>query len=361
MSVPAIASTGGVRVRIATGSADDERWHAFTAARAGATLYQTVAWRDVVQQVFGHTARYLLAERGDQVVGVMPMFEVRFPVLGAKLISMPYDIGSGGPLADDDDAERALGEVALALARERGVGWLECRTGVRRPALEALSMTRSEPVILSEIALEPGQDPWKKVNADHRQSVRRAQKRGVTVREAGSLADFQAFYDVYLGSFRDFGTPPYGRSYFPTLFRLLHPAGLVRVLLAEVEGRCVGGMLLFCWQRTWVNKIGSVTAEAQPLRAFAALYGYALDLAVRQGITKLSLGTSSRAQAGLIDFKERWGATSWPAAVYQAAIRRQPPSLERYYEEQGLAQRIWRRLPVGVTPPLGGLLNRWFC
>ena len=355
----AVAGTA-VLVRPVT-DADAAAYTAFVAARPEATLYQTLAWRDVVARVFGHAPRYLVAERGGEVVGVLPAFEVRYPLLGAKIVSMPYDVGSGGPLTVDGDAEQALVAAAAALARERGVGWLECRTGAPRPAFDAQGFVRSEPVILSELRFTPGQDPWQAVSNDHRQSVRRAAKRGVTIREAASLADFQAYYAVYLRAFRDFGTPPYGTGYFPALFAMLHEARYVRVLLAEVEGRCVGGMLLFCWQQTFVNKIAAVLPEAIPMRAFAALYGYALDLCIRLGVRRLSLGTSSRAQAGLIDFKERWGAVSQPAAVYQLAVRRRPPSLERYYDEGGLAQRAWRRLPVAVTPMLGGALNRWFC
>jgi len=353
-------TASAVRVRPVT-DADAAAYTAFAAARPEATLYQTLAWRDVVARVFGHTPRYLIAERGRDVVGVLPAFEVHMPVLGAKIVSMPYDIGSGGALAVDAAAEQALVEAAAALARERGVGWLECRPGVPRPAFDALGFTRSEPVILSELRFAPGADPWQAVSNDHRQSVRRAAKRGVTVREAASLADFQAYYAVYLRAFRDFGTPPYGRHYFPTLFEMLYAPGHVRVLIAEVEGRCVGGMLLFCWQQTFVNKIAAVLPEAIPMRAFAALYGYALDLCVRLGVRRLSLGTSSRAQSGLVDFKERWGAVSQPATVYQLPVRRRPPSLERYYDEGGLAQRAWRRLPVALTPLLGGALNRWFC
>ena len=343
------------------GAGDAPAWEAFLAGQARATAYHTLAWRDVVQDVFGHTPRYLVADTAGALAGVLPAFEIRMPLLGGKLISMPYDIGSGGPLAADDTTAGALAAAALELARQRGAGWVEMRTGDPSPALEQLGFQRSEPVVISDLALDPSRDPWKAVAKDHRQSVARAAKRGVTVREAQTVEDFNAYYRVYLRAFRDFGTPPYGPSYFPALHRILKPKGLVRVLLAELEGRCVGGMLIFPLGTTWINKIAAVLPEAIPLRAFAAIYGFALDLAVKEGVRRFSFGTSSRAQSGLVDFKERWGAVSRPAVVYQAAVKTQPPSLEKYYNEGGLAQRAWRRLPVAATPHLGHLLNRWFC
>jgi hypothetical protein len=340
---------------------DADAWRRFVEQHPGASAYHTLPWRDVVSSVFGHAPRYLVAEAGGSLRGILPMFEVRMPLLGAKIVSMPYDIGSGGPLAQDEAAACALASAAVDLARARGAGWLECRTGTASPALESLGFQRSEPVLISDLELDPAKDPWKTVAKDHRQSVARATKRGILVREAESAADFDAYYDVYLRAFRDFGTPPYGPSYFPALHRILKPQGLVRVLLAELEGRCVGGMLIFPLGSTWINKIAAVLPEAIPLRAFAAIYGFALDLAVKEGVRRFSFGTSSRGQAGLIDFKERWGALTRPAAVYQLAVRKQPPSLEKYYNENGLAQRAWRRLPVAATPRLGHLLNRWFC
>ena len=56
----------------------------------------------------------------------------------------------------------------------------------------------------------------------------------VTPVEAASLADYQAFYRIYLNAFRAFGTPPYGPNYFPALWERLaaergidvHTAGL---------------------------------------------------------------------------------------------------------------------------------------
>jgi Acetyltransferase (GNAT) domain len=359
MSVPPGVDTGPL-VRELT-AADVMSWTAFVSAHPDATLYHTLAWRDVVQRVFGHTPCYLLCERAGTISGVLPMFRVRMPLVGDKLVSMPYDIGAGGPLAADEVSERVLVEAAMELARSSRTDWLECRTQSRRPALDALGLRCTEPVILSELLLEPGVDPWKGVSADNRQSVRKAQKRGVAVREAVTLADYEAFYQVYLVAFRNFGTPPYGHRYFPTVFHQLQRTRQVRLFLALVAGEIVGGLLLYCWGRNLVSKFAAVTPEAVPLRAFAALYGQAIDCAVEEGARRLSWGTASRAQAGLIDFKERWGGQSHPAAVYCLPVRRTPPGLDRYYDDQGLGRRIWRHLPLTVTATLGGALNRWFC
>jgi FemAB-related protein (PEP-CTERM system-associated) len=343
------------------GEGDTDAWTGFVAAHPDATLYHTLIWRDVIHEVFGHRPLYLVCRTGNQISGVLPLFEIRAPLLGSKLISLPYDVGSGGALVIDPGAERALFERAIEVARELRATYLEVRCALPRPVLEDLGMRRSEPVLISDMLLDGEEQVRRRVASDHRKAIRKAETRGVTVREATTLEEFQRFYDVYLRVFRDFGTPPYGATYFPTLWRQLFPSRGVRLLLAFHAERCVGGLLLFCWGRNLVSKFAACLPEAVPLRAYAALYWQAICLGLAEGYRRLSWGTSSRDQTGLIEFKERWGAQSLPAQVYTLPIGGRVPSLERYYDANGLAQRLWRRLPVWATPWLGGPLNRWFC
>jgi FemAB-related protein (PEP-CTERM system-associated) len=353
------ANTGDLFVRPLS-AADDEAWTRFLERHPSSTLYHTLAWRDVVHEVFGHQPLYLRCERAGETVGVLPLFLVRFPILGSKLISIPYDVGSGGPVGDAA-AEAALVDRAIEMARDLKVGFLELRCGAPLQGNASPALVRSEPLVISDMELDQPDKVWGRVSPDNRQSIRKAQRRGVTVREAETLEDYQAFYAVYLSAFREFGTPPYGQRYFPTVWRRLYPTRSVRLLLAEVEGRVVGGLLLYCWQKNLVSKFAAASSEAVPLRAYAALYGRAIDLSLEIGAERLSWGTSSQNQKGLIEFKERWGATSRPAIFYDLTVRRRPPSIEAYYDSEGVARKAWRRLPMPLTSVLGGWLNRWFC
>jgi len=351
------AATSAVRL---VEAADAVRWTSFVTDHPCANLYHTLLWRDLVQEVFGHRPFYLLCERAGEVRGVMPLFLVRLPLLGSKLVSIPYDLASGGPVAVDDEAEHALVERAVDLARELGVKYLELRGSTARGGCERLGLQRSEPVLISDLELDSEERAWKRVKQNHRGSVQKAKRSGVTIRAAASLDDYHTFRAIYLRVFRDFGTPPYGASYFPILWQKLHVGGHARLLLAEVDRRCVGGLLLFCWGKNLINKFSACLPEAAPVCAYAALYWRAIQMALELGYRSLSLGTSARSQTGLVEFKERWGAQTRPAVIYDLPVRGWPPALESYFGD-GLSRRLWRKLPVCLTPALGGLLNRWFC
>ncbi len=361
MSDARIVPADDVRVRPLQAEADAARWTAFTNAQPDATVYHTLAWRDLVREVFGHRPEYLVAERGTQLTGVLPIFRIRAPLLGAKLISMPYDIGSGGPLAADEASEAALIDEVVALARRTRVRYLELRCGARRPAIEARGLQHDAPVIISELAFDSEEAAWARLHGSQRKGVRAAEKRGVVVEEGERLEDFETFYGIYLRVFKDFGTPPYNRHYIAAVWKHLRPSGLARVLCARVDGRCVAAMLILCAGGTFINKLTMALPEAEPVRAVPALYWKSIQLAVRLGYRRLSLGTAAPGQTGLLTFKERWGAEARPAAVYALPVTGRVPSLERFYDANALPRRAWRRLPLAVTPVLGGVVNRWFC
>jgi len=340
---------------------DERAWTELVAASPAATLYQTPEWCDFVTAVFGHRPAHLVVERDGVLRGVLPLFRTRTPWSRTKLVSMPYDVSSGGPVAIDDDAATALVREAMRIAREEKVHSLEFRVARSVPALEGLGLTRSELVVNSTVPLASRDETWKRVSADHRQSIRRAAKRGVTIRPATSVDDYLTFYDIYLRVFKAFGTPPYARRYFTELHKRFHDSGASRVLLASVDGRVVGGLLAFVYGRGVVDKFTVVLEDAVPLRVYPALSGACIDLSLDLGAEWLSWGSSSRSQTGLIDYKKRWGGTEEIALRYALAVRGAPVDLESYYDTDGLHRRAWRKLPLPVTAVLGGPLSRWFC
>ena len=347
-------------VRLA-GDDDAERWSSFVAAHPESTVYHTLPWRDVVRSAFGHRSRYALAEQDGIVRGVLPMFDVRAPLLGSKLISMPYDLGSGGPLAVDAAAETALMTAAIALATGSGARYLELRCNCRRPTIEGFGLRHDAPALISDLVVDDEAATWDRLHGSQRKAVRAAEKRGVTVREGETIDDLMTFYRIYLRVFHAFGTPPYAPRYVAAVWTHLRPAGMLRVLLADVRGKTVAGMLMFSAGGTLTNKLTMALPEAEPVRAVAALYWRSIQLGLKLGHRVLGLGTSSPAQTGLLTFKERWGATHRPAAVYSLALRGRVPSLDRFYDSEAWPRRLWRRLPLALTPHLGGLINRWFC
>ena len=102
---PARQPVGEVRVREAT-PADAAAWNAFVYARPDGTFFHRIEWRDVLQRAFGHRPHYLVAERGGELVGVLPLAEVTSVLFAHALISTPFCV-YGGILSTDPESAGA--------------------------------------------------------------------------------------------------------------------------------------------------------------------------------------------------------------------------------------------------------------
>src|SRR5687767_90971 len=102
-----------VRVR-AYERVDRARWEAFVERSAQASFSHRIGWRELIEHCFGHRTHYLLAERGAEVAGVLPLAEVKSFIFGHALISLPF-FHVAGAAADDDEAREALQNAAAAL------------------------------------------------------------------------------------------------------------------------------------------------------------------------------------------------------------------------------------------------------
>src|SRR6266853_5484788 len=105
---------------------DRARWEEFVHRCPDATFFHRIGWRDIIEQCFGHTTHYLLAERGAQIVGVLPLAEVKSLLFGHALVSLPF-CAYGGVAAVETEAVTALHAAARDLGRQLGVQHLELR------------------------------------------------------------------------------------------------------------------------------------------------------------------------------------------------------------------------------------------
>src|SRR3569833_3731274 len=115
---------------------DLAQWDANEIAHPDATFFHRVGWKRASEQAFSHRTHFMLAERGGEIVGVLPLAEIRSRLFGHSLGSLPF-CAYGGILADHDAAWRALDEAAQALAVRQQVGARGCRHQEAPPAPRA--------------------------------------------------------------------------------------------------------------------------------------------------------------------------------------------------------------------------------
>jgi FemAB-related protein (PEP-CTERM system-associated) len=315
------------------------------------SIYHLASWQPIFAGSVGHGTRYLLAERGEEVVGVLPLVSVRSVVFGSYLVSLPW-VPYGGPCVLDPLARQVLVERSIEVARRQKAHYIELHS--ESAADESLV------VIASKVSMRralPG-DPdalWRELPPKLRSQIRRPTKDGLVAR-TGGVDQLDAFCDVYAERMRDLGTPVYPRRFFAGILDRFPDRGRVCCVYAG-DQPVAAGLLLGFKDRLEMPWAASRTAFNR-LSPNMLLYWQALRLGCAHGYAWFDFGRSTPGGSHY-RFKAQWGAV--PVPLYWQYWQPTPgplPERNPQNPRYRLAIRAWRRLPLPVTRLLGPIVAR---
>lgn len=243
--------------------ADASTWDRTLLALPNPHILQSRAWGEFKAR-HGWRATRLLFHEGGRTVAAASVLERRLSRLPVSVLYVPK-----GPALDWSDAnltEKVLTELESLARRRRALmlkidpdvyyaddapafcsrpanapqvarllaarGWRVSDEQVQFRNTLLLDLTRSEEELLA--AMKP----------KTRYNLRLAMRRGVTVRQ-GTVAELEIFYRLYAETARRDGFPIRPPDYYHDAWGSFLKAGHALVLLAEVEGEVVAGLLLF--------------------------------------------------------------------------------------------------------------------
>jgi lipid II:glycine glycyltransferase (peptidoglycan interpeptide bridge formation enzyme) len=243
---------------------DREQWNTFVSRQKNVHLMQSYEWGEL-NQYLGARVYRLGALEDNQLVGIMQLHVVTIPL---PVVRLNYLYCIRGPILEDPDAPTlaALVKHAQGIARKEHAvvlrldpniadddpqveAWLQAfkhlgfqtntHTGVSRRSW-VLDLRPSAETLLANFKMT-----W-------RQNVRSSQRKGVTIREATTDADFDAYYSILsiTGERDDFFI--HNKDYHKEIFTHYQKQGQAVLFLAEHEGEAIATKMLikigdWCW------------------------------------------------------------------------------------------------------------------
>ncbi len=325
--------------------ADAPRWEAFVAGCAEATFFHRPGWRSILEDVFRHRTHYLQAERAGELVGILPLAEVKSRLFGHALVSLPFCV-YGGPAATDHAAERALVDAASTLARSLRVDHHELRNRFAKCPewpRQDLYVTFRRPIA------EDDEVNMLAVPRKQRAMIRKGIRNGLRAEFDDSV---DRFFALYADNMHRHGTPPFAKAYFARLREVFGDDCEVLVV-TTAEGRPVSGVLGFRFRDEVLPYYAGDTEEARELAANDFKYWEVMRRARERGARVFDYGRSKRG-TGSFDFKTNWGFDPTPLAYeFQLIGRREIPENNPLNPKYRALIATWRRLPLGVANALG--------
>lgn len=346
---PLTLATGATSVELYRGGADE--WDGFVRRAPRGTFFHLLGWRDVLAETFGFRPRYLAARRAGQLVGVLPLCEVRSPLRRPQLLSLPFTV-EGGVCALDSEAQGALEAAAIELAVDVGADVVELRDGLDGSGFtvrDGVYFRFQRPVFATD------EENLASLRRKQRRMVRIGQRSGLTV--AIDTDDIGVFYDLFARSMRRLGTPVFPKRYFRALCRVFGADCVV--LTVRHAGTPVAACLSFFFGDRVLPYYAGSRREFVRYAVNDYMYWELMRYARTRAVRVFDFGRSRRG-SGACAFKRHWGCEPEPMR-YRVRCATPPSAGGRTGDAAVALLRIaWQRAPLVLTRVLGPALVRHF-
>ena len=321
-------------------------WDDYVSTHPEGCLFLTSAWRNIVSSTYGHQPFYLMAIRGSRICGVLPLFLMTSRLFGSVLATTPY-ASSGAICADGEEEAGALVEMAIQLARECRVGYLELKS----PRITVCGeLQRHADYVNYRLPLDQPKIMWvTRVKKSTRRAVRIAERSGLATERGSHLLN--CFYHVMVVNMRRLGTPIHSKSFYQNILSNFGPrANIIAIKYQDIP---IAGCLYLRDREDVVALYGGSIPEYLHLRPNNLMDWEIIKDAYVSGARAVDFGRSLSG-SGQAAYKESWGAEAKPL-YYEYFLNRQRtiPRIHHGNPRYQLARSVWRHIPLGLTKLLG--------
>lgn len=335
---------------------NEPEWNARLLEYRDGTVFHTAQWARVLAEAYGYQPQYALFREGKNVIGMVPVMEVRSLWTGRRGVCLPFS-DECSPLLANGASISALLETIREFGFTRRWGYLE----VRGHAEGASSARQIDQFVTHNLALEVTEEAqMRKLRDSTRRNIQRAVREGVEIQHLQSLDAIDAFYALHCRTRRRHGLPPQPLRFFHLIHKHLIDPGLGFVSLARLATKWIAGSVFLQFGSHAIYKFGASDPQFQHLRANNLVMWQGICRLQKTNASRLSLGRSDRDDKGLLQFKRGWGGEEIDLPYYRIGILEESIKTKARDASPGggLSHQIMRRLPIPVLRAMGGLLYR---
>ena len=338
----------------------EQKYSEYVEQSQAATIYHTLAWRDISCKVFNHKAQFLIAEGDDRIQGVFPLFQIK-GILGRRLVSVPLR-DKGGPLYDSPAVLEQLLEAAKTMMIEQKCQYLQIKIwhGLNFHNNKPAWIVQNSYFINSALALEKNPEViHAKFHGSVRKAIRKSQREGVTCYWSKSLEDMKKFYSLFLLTRKKLGVPPYGFKLFYEIWEKMIQKGSAGLVLAQYQGTVISGLVVFFFHDTVSTGYAASHEKYLNLRANNLIHWEAIKDSCTRGYKCFDIGADSPDNQSLLEFKARFGAfTEELPHYYIFNGTTESFGMDFDSRKYRLARKLFAKLPLSVSKRIGPIITR---
>lgn len=315
----------------------DPRWTTFADRHEHACVFHSVEWLRALAQTYRfRPVAFTLNSPSEPLTNGIVCCLIDSWLTGKRLVSLPFS-DSCEPLADEPGDLQVLLSALQDEVESNRLAYIELRPRASLSSTET-AFEPSQSFYEHSIDLRcPSDEIFRRLHKDCVQrKIRRADKEGLTCEQGQTRTLLEKFYRLMLMTRRRHELPPAPFAWFENLLESFRERLMIRV--AAKDERPIAAILTLSFRSTLVYKYGCSDARFHNLGGMPLLFWKTIEDAKRDGAQEFDLGRSERDNPGLIQFKDRLGATRSAQTYVRFPMRHSQSTT------MGLRMRVAKRI-----------------
>jgi Acetyltransferase (GNAT) domain len=339
---------------------NDPRWDLFVSQHPRASVFHSSPWLKALNRTYGYPViGYTTSAPGEALESAMVFCRIESWLTGRRLVSLPFS-DHCDPLIDrQEDLQTLVAALEAEIQHEK---WRYVEVRPLEPLSVATSLdSTARTYSFHELDLRFSLETiFRNLHKDSIQrKILRAEREKLCCEEGRTESLLDDFYRLLALARRRHRLPPQPRQWFQNLTNYFGDALKIRIV--RKGGRALAGMLTIRHKDTLVYKYGGSDRRYHNLGSMHLLYWTSIQEAKASGLRFFDLGRTDADQAGLITFKNRWGAKE-----SRLTYTRYGPSehlrhrfdLASSKQKPSVAREALTYLPSGLVSLLGRILYK---
>lgn len=336
-------------------TSDFTTWDKFLKSQDNAWLCDTGIWKNVIELSFPHISGKVVLKEDEKtgtVLGGMPIYFIKSKLLGNRIVHVPFSSVNRPFIIDSND----FSDMLNCIKENRGNASIEVRTCKLNMPESLAGFTGSTTTCQHLLDL---QRPLSEIRARfHNKCIKtkllKLEAMDIELQQGKDENAVNKFYNLHLITRRRLGLPPQPLAFYQNMWKVLYPMGHVDVLFAMHKKEFIGTLWNLKYNKTYSLEFIGSTDDANKKYVAQFLYWEAIKKAKEEGFRYTTFARTSKSNASLLEFKERWGTQTCDYVDYHFPQYFSP----KKNKFTGAIRIIASKLPLPIFKLLGEFCYR---
>jgi lipid II:glycine glycyltransferase (peptidoglycan interpeptide bridge formation enzyme) len=333
----------------------DQRWDEFVKNHPLGWIVHLSGWKKVLESTFpqmrGHYFA-LIDQETDTIKAGLPVYEVRSWLTGNRLVSIPFATLCD-PLISEEKHFTIIVDEVLNYATKINIATINIRLFQSGNIISNMEENISALYKTHQLQIQSDPEETKKTfSRNVRKIIKTFDNTALTLRLSNNETDLLIFYHLYSKTRKRLGLPTQPYMLFKYLFQIYSPQNHISLLIAEIAGKPIGGLIVFKYKKRVSSEFLASELEYRQMNTDHFLYWNAIRIACMEGYSIYDFGRTATNNSSLADFKRRWGTTEFTLPQYH--------NHKNYQMKAPPAFKLAKNLIKSAPAPLFQALSR-FC